>query len=120
MQVPEILRVAAVALVELVSSGEFLLVALVELELERVFLAPSMADGGETSWKRTRRGRGSRRAQRLWRARRSSTTSFLAPSMADGGKDGGEDDPKTKFWKSKLRVDLKCFRCIRGFLKKRK
>jgi hypothetical protein len=114
--VPEILRVAAVVLVELISSGEFLLVALVELELERVFLAPSMADDGETSWKRTRRGRGSRRAQRLWRARRSSTTSFLAPSMADGG----EDDPKTKFWKSKLRVDLKCFRCIRGFLKKRK
>jgi hypothetical protein len=31
--------------------------------------------------------------------------------MVDDKEDGGEDDPKTG-------LDLKCFRCIRGFLKK--
>jgi hypothetical protein len=76
--------VAAVALVELISSGEFLLVALVELELEHVF---QEEDGGRGPGRGARRGRGARWTQRLWRARRSSTSSFLGP--VDGGRRGG-------------------------------
>jgi hypothetical protein len=92
--VPEILRVAIVALVELVSSGELLRVALVELELERVF----QEDAEGANLEEERRGRGGHGGRAGPRQAPSS-----APSMANGGEDGGEDNPKTNFLKSKIK-----------------
>jgi hypothetical protein len=77
--------VAVVALVELVSSDELLRMALVELELERVFQE-------DANLEEEHRGRGG--------PRRAPSS---AQSMANDGEDGGEDNPKTNFSKSKIK-----------------
>jgi hypothetical protein len=90
MQVPEILRVAAVEL-QIVSSVELLHVAW--LSSSSISSAPlkrerEVAEGAEGADLEEERG---------WRGGPQR-----APSSPPPMADGGEDDPKTEFWKSKF------------------
>jgi hypothetical protein len=101
MYVTEILRVAAVEL-QVVSSIKLLHVAwlsassISSASLKRETEVAEGAEGADLEEERGGRG-GPQRAP------------SSPPSMANGRKDGGEDDPKTDFWKSKIKGGFEMF-----------